>query len=154
MKDFINDLDAGIKIIDHFQGGAGLMKICNYLEEKVSSEDHVFVFGGTNDVNRNSLSKLKPFILKLLSKCSLGKFTFILVPLRVHWNRDYHQNSSIINFNMDLQTFLKEQDRCVDIMDTNQILNVEHYSLDGIHLNDYGKTAISLAIVNMFLQGR
>ncbi|KAI5753821.1 hypothetical protein M8J77_003581 [Diaphorina citri] len=151
LRNYIHHIDNTIDIIDHFQGGASLLQICNYLRETVSNEDHVFVFGGTNDIGRNSLSTLKPSLLKLLTEYPHGKFTFILVPLRVHWNRQCYQNSAIVNFNKEFEEFLGEQDRPINILDTNQLLHAGHYSPDGLHLNKAGKQAISDAIVSIFL---
>jgi hypothetical protein len=151
LRNYIQHIDSTIDIIDHFQGGASLLQICNYLCETVSNEDHVFVFGGTNDIGRNSLSTLKPSLLKLFSKYLHAKFTFMLVPLRVQWNRQCYQNSAIVNFNKELEEFLGEQDRPINILDTNQLLHAGHYSRDGLHLNRAGKQVVSKAIVSMFL---
>lgn len=139
------------KIVDRFQGGASLLQICNYLKQSVSAEDHIFVFGGTNDINRNSLSSLQPDLLKLLTRYPRVKLTFILVPLRVHWNREYYQNDAILKFNQDLMRVLRKMDHhCLNFLDTNQILHAGHYSRDGIHLNMEGKKAVSTAIAYMF----
>lgn len=153
LKDLVQEqVDDKTNIVSHFQGGASLMQICNYLKQSVSIGDHVFVFGGTNDIDRNSFSTLKPALLKLLTQYPKVKFTFILVPLRVHWNREYYQNSSIFHFNENLVYFLKELNRdSIDIIDTNQILHARHYSRDGIHLNTDGKKAVSSAIATVFL---
>uniref|UniRef100_A0A8D8Z9F4 SGNH hydrolase-type esterase domain-containing protein n=1 Tax=Cacopsylla melanoneura TaxID=428564 RepID=A0A8D8Z9F4_9HEMI len=154
LKNFIQTLNTKLIIIDHFRGGASLLEICNYLKETITKEDHVFVFGGTNDVDKRSIDKLKPALLKLLEQCPYGKITFILVPLRVSWNRQYYQNSSILAFNKDLENFLEQQqeqnhDLLISIMDINQILCAEHYSQDGIHLNDSGKKTVCSYILTV-----
>ncbi|KAL1457619.1 hypothetical protein WDU94_007827 [Cyamophila willieti] len=154
LKDFIRAFDSKVNVIDHFRGGASLLEICDYLKETITMEDHVFVFGGTNDVDRRSMTKLKPALVKLLEKCPHGRITFILVPLRVSWNRQYYQNNSILAFNKDLENFLEQQQKqnhnlVICIVDINQILCAGHYSPDGIHLNDSGKKVVCDAILSV-----
>lgn len=152
LKDLVEEtMRDETKVMDHFQGGASLLEICNYLKQPISDSDHIFVFGGTNDVDRTQASKLKPALLKLLKRYPRAKFTFILVPLRVHWNREYYQNDSIRQFNVELVSILRKMEHeRLNFLDTNLVLHVGHYSRDGIHLNLEGKIAISTAIGHMF----
>lgn len=121
------------------------------LTKYFTTDDHVVIIGGTNDVNSNNIIRC---VTKIANLCFKTNVIISTIPYRYdtpHWN--VNQNIYMINKRIykSISNFRRYNSN-ICVLDFNLHLNCNNYVVDGVHLNKSGKQILGENLSNVLIQ--
>jgi lysophospholipase L1-like esterase len=140
-----DNLSPDFKVSSFVKPGACMNEITNSVSEEVktlNNDDFVLVWGGTNDIGKNSVTKF-------VKENNRINVVLIYSPHRHDLTPESCVNQEVIKFNRQVRKIMKSQPK-VKILELN--LDRNSFTTHGLHLNIRGKKLVSQDLVQLIQQ--